>query len=54
MYKFVYFKIEIKTKVDLYMPCEAIASVGGKIIFDWLLPIAGKMAIARDGKIRQN
>ena len=25
MYKFFYFKIEIKTKVDLYMPCEAMA-----------------------------
>jgi len=25
MYKFFYFKIEIKTKVDLYMACEAMA-----------------------------
>src|ERR1700735_5431213 len=25
MYKFFYFKIEIKTKVDLYMPCKAMA-----------------------------
>ena len=25
MYKFFYLKIEIKTKVDLYMPCEAMA-----------------------------
>src|ERR1700691_3238431 len=25
IYKFFYFKIEIKTKVDLYMPCEAMA-----------------------------
>ena len=25
MYKYIYFKIEIKTKVDSYMPCEAMA-----------------------------
>ena len=25
MYKYFYFKIEIKTKVDSYMPCEAMA-----------------------------
>ena len=25
MYKYFYFKTEIKTKVDLYMPCEAMA-----------------------------
>ena len=25
MYKFFYFKIEIKTKVDSYMPCKAMA-----------------------------
>jgi hypothetical protein len=25
MHKFFYFKIEIKTKVDLYMPCKAMA-----------------------------
>jgi hypothetical protein len=25
MYKFFYFKIEIKTKANLYMPCEAMA-----------------------------
>jgi len=25
MYKFFYFKIEIKTKVDSYMSCEAMA-----------------------------
>jgi hypothetical protein len=25
MYKFFCFKIEIKTRADLYMPCEAMA-----------------------------
>jgi hypothetical protein len=25
MYKFFYFKIETKTKADLYMPCKAMA-----------------------------
>jgi hypothetical protein len=25
MYKFFYFKIEIKTKIDSYMPCAAMA-----------------------------
>ena len=25
IYKFFYFKIEIKTKVDSYMPCKAMA-----------------------------
>ena len=25
MYMFFYFKIEIKTKADLYMPCKAMA-----------------------------
>jgi hypothetical protein len=32
----------------------AVLSVGGKIISGQNLPIAGRMAIARGGKIRQN
>jgi hypothetical protein len=36
MYKYFYFKTEIKTKVDSYMPCEAMAhspkSKGGWLI----------------------
>jgi hypothetical protein len=41
MYKFFYFKIEIRTKADLYMPCKAMAHSTKYYKFDKLAIYTG-------------
>src|ERR1700733_12465535 len=60
IYKFFCFKIEIKTKADLYMPCEAMAHSTKyhnpllyPKMFPWLFPygLGGIGSVTHKGKI---